>query len=55
MVEFLQLFHDMVLDGLGQPDVVRRKNQFHAFKMQSAGGKIQFFLEFWVVGYFRSN
>jgi hypothetical protein len=55
MVEFLQLFHDMVLDGLGQPDVVRRKYQFHASKMQSKGEKIQFFLSFWVVGYFRAT
>jgi hypothetical protein len=47
MVKFLQLFHDMVLDGPGQRDVVRRKNQLHAIKMQSAGKKIQFFLEFW--------
>ena len=46
MVEFLQLFHDMILDGPGQRDVVRRKNQLHAVKMQSAGKKIQFFLEF---------
>jgi hypothetical protein len=55
VVEFLQLFHHMVLDGPGQPDVVRRKNQFHASKMQSEGEKIQFFLEFWVVGYFRAK
>jgi len=46
MVEFLQLFCDMVLDGPGQFDVVSRKNQLHAFKMQSAGEKIQLFLEF---------
>jgi hypothetical protein len=52
MVEFLQLFDDMILDGLGQSDVVRRKYQFHASNMQSAGEKIQFFLGFLVVGYF---
>src|ERR1035437_4681725 len=46
VVEFLQLFYDMILEGLGQRDVVRRKNQLHAFKMQSAGGKIQFFFLF---------
>jgi hypothetical protein len=45
----------MILDGLGQPDVVRRKYQFHAFKMQSKGEKIQLFLGFWVVGYFRAK
>ena len=52
VVEFLQLFNDMFLDGLGQPDVVRRKYQFHASNMQSVGNIIQFFLEFKVVGYF---
>jgi hypothetical protein len=46
MVEFLQLFNNMILDGLGQSDVVRRKNQFHACKMQSGGKEIQFFLGF---------
>jgi len=46
VVEFLQLFYDMTLEGLGQRDVVRRKNQLHAFKMQSAGEIIQFFLGF---------
>jgi hypothetical protein len=55
MIEFLQLFDDMLLDGPGQPDVVRRKYQFHASKMQSEGEKIQFFLGFWVVGYFRAK
>jgi hypothetical protein len=45
MVEFLQLFYDVVLDGPGQFDVVSRKNQLHAFKMQSGGEEIQFFLE----------
>jgi len=46
MIEFLQLFNDMILDGLGQSDVVRRKNQFHASKMQSGGKEIQYFLGF---------
>jgi hypothetical protein len=36
----------MVFDGLGQRDVVRRKNQFHAFKMQSNSRKSQIFHEF---------
>jgi nucleoid DNA-binding protein len=45
MVESLQLFYDVVLNGLGQLDVVSRKNQLHGRKMQSEGKKIQLFLE----------
>ena len=43
VVEFFQLVENMVFDGLGQCDVVRRKNQFHAFKMQSNSRKSQIF------------
>jgi hypothetical protein len=46
VVEFFQLAENMVFDGLGQCDVVRRKNQFHVSKMQSNSHKIQIFLEF---------
>jgi hypothetical protein len=30
MIEFLQAAEHMIFDGLGQGDIVRRKNQFHA-------------------------
>jgi hypothetical protein len=46
VIEFFQPGENMVFDGLGQCDVVRRKNQFHAFRMQSNSHKIQIFLEF---------
>ena len=47
VIQFFQLAENMVFDGFGQCNVVRRKNQFHAFKMQSNSHKIQIFLEFW--------
>jgi hypothetical protein len=55
MIEFLQLSQNVVLNGLGQGDIVRRQNQFHDSKMQFPDGEIQFFLEFKVVGYFRAS
>jgi hypothetical protein len=45
VVEFFQSGENMIFDGFGKRDVVRRKNQFHAFKMQSNSHKIQIFLE----------
>jgi hypothetical protein len=44
MVELLNPLDDVFLDGLGQRHIVRRKNQFHVFKMQRTDGKSQFFL-----------
>jgi hypothetical protein len=44
MVELLDAFDDVGFNGLGQREVVRRKNQFHDPKMQPPIGKIQFFL-----------
>ena len=46
MVKFLQTAKDVVFNCLGQRHIVRRKNQFHASKMQPMGDKIQFFLGF---------
>ena len=46
MVEFLDLVQDVIFDGPGQGDVVRRENQFHGVKMQPGVKKIQQFLGF---------
>ena len=46
VIQFLQPFHDMIFQGFCQRHVVRRKNKFHALRMQLNGGKIQFFREF---------
>ena len=46
MVEFHETAKDVVLDGLGQRHIVRRKYQFHVSKMQPVGWKSQFLLGF---------
>jgi len=55
MVELHQAAKDVILDGLGQRQIVRRKYQFHGAKMQPPAGKIQFFLGFFGYSENRAN
>jgi hypothetical protein len=41
MFQLVELGEDVVFDGFGQSDVVRRHDQFHGRKVRGAIGKIQ--------------
>jgi len=41
VIELLQPVQEVIFNGFGQRQVVRRKNQLHGHKMQPAGNKIQ--------------